>query len=243
MARMKDKATLVVGGATGIGFATADRLAREGASVFLTGRRADEIEAAAAAIGHGATAIVADASKSEDLVHAVSVVSAVHGRIDALVLNAGASEPARLEEFTDAHFERLFSVNVRGAVYGMQAAAAVMREGASAVLVGSVAAVAGIEGYGAYSATKAALRSYARTWTAELSGRGVRVNVVAPAPTDTEMMAVVPEAVRNALIAPIPMGRMARAEEVANAILFLLSDEASFVAGVELSVDGGMTQV
>ncbi|KTS06297.1 MULTISPECIES: SDR family NAD(P)-dependent oxidoreductase [Methylobacterium] len=243
MARMVDKVALVVGGAKGIGLAVAERLAIEGASVVFTGRRADEVEAAAARIGKGARGLVADAALQEDLHRVVATVRETHGRIDALVLNAGISEPATLRDGTPEHFDRHFAVNVRGAVFGLQAALGVMGQGGSVVLMGSIADAAGITPYGTYCATKAALRSYARTWTAELAPQGIRVNVVAPGPTDTAMMASVPEEGRARLIAPIPLGRMARPEEVAAATLFLLSDEASFVAGAELCVDGGMRQV
>ena len=243
MARMVDKVALVVGGAKGIGLAVAERLAVEGASVVFTGRRADEVEAAAAQIGYGARGLVADAARQEDLHRVVATVRETHGRIDALVLNAGISEPATLRDGTPEHFDRHFAVNVRGAVFGLQAALGAMGRGGSVVLMGSIADDAGITPYGTYAATKAALRSYARTWTAELAPQGIRVNVVAPGPTDTAMMARVPEEGRAALIAPIPLGRMARPEEVAAATLFLLSDEASFVAGAELCVDGGMRQV
>lgn len=243
MARMVDKVALVVGGAKGIGLAVAERLAIEGASVVFTGRRADEVEAAAARIGKGARGLVADAALQEDLHRVVATVRETHGRIDALVLNAGISEPATLRDGTPEHFDRHFAVNVRGAVFGLQAALGVMGQGGSVVLMGSIADATGITPYGTYCATKAALRSYARTWTAELAPQGIRVNVVAPGPTDTAMMASVPEEGRARLIAPIPLGRMARPEEVAAATLFLLSDEASFVAGAELCVDGGMRQV
>jgi len=243
MARMTNKVALVVGGAKGIGSAIADRLAAEGALVFLTGRSADEVEQAAQKIGNGARGLIADASLPEDMARVAGEVQGTHGRIDALVLNAGIGEAAALADETPDHFDRLFGVNVRGAVFGLQAALSTMGDGGSVVLVGSIAGSAGVPSYGTYAATKAALRSYARTWTAELAPRGIRVNVVAPGPTDTAMMASVPEAIRAALIAPIPLGRMARPAEVASAALFLLSDEASFVAGIELCVDGGMRQV
>jgi NAD(P)-dependent dehydrogenase (short-subunit alcohol dehydrogenase family) len=159
------------------------------------------------------------------------------------VLNAGLSEPSQIAEITPEHFDRHFDVNVRGMVFGLQAALPAMTEGGSVVLVGSIAGNAGYPAYGTYCATKAAVRSYARTWTAELAPKGIRVNVVAPGPTDTDMMAAVAEDTRAAIVAPIPMGRMARPSEVAAAALFLLSDDASYIAGAELCVDGGLRQV
>lgn len=243
MARMHNKVALVVGGAKGIGLAIAQRLASEGASVFITSRRSSDAERAAVDVGRGAVGIAADASSPEDMLMVVDRVRQTYSRIDALVLNAGISEPAQITEVTPDHFDRHFHVNVRGTVFGLQAALPAMAEGSSAVLVGSIADNAGIPSYGTYAATKAALRSYARTWTAELAPKGIRVNVVAPGPTDTEMMAAVPDDVRESLIAPIPLKRMARPEEVAAATLFLLSDEASYIAGAELCVDGGMRQI
>ena len=243
MARVENRTALVIGGAKGIGLAIAERLSREGATVFLTGRRADEVETAARQVGGGACGLVADASDPKHLAQVIATVTEAQGRLDLLVLNAGLSEPATIADQTGEHFDRHFAVNVRGMVFGLQAALPAMGDGASVVLMGSIADAAGIPAYGTYAATKAAVRSYARTWAAELAPRGIRVNVVAPGPTDTDMMAAVPEDVRAALIAPIPMGRMARADEVASATLFLLSDDASFITGAELCVDGGMRQV
>jgi len=173
----------------------------------------------------------------------VAEVGRRHGRIDALVLNAGLSEPATIAEETAEHFDRHFGVNVRGALFGIQAALPVLSDGASVVLVGSIADAMGVTPFSTYGATKAALRSYARSWAAELAPRRIRVNVVAPGPTDTDMMAAVSEEMRQRLIAPIPLSRMARPDEVATAAVFLLSDEAGFITGAELCVDGGMRQV
>lgn len=243
MARMNKKIALVVGGAKGIGLAIAERLAAEGATVFLTSRRQEDAEKAAAQVGRGAVGITADAGSAQGMLAAVETVRQAAGRIDALVLNAGLSEPAQIADITPEHFDRHFDVNVRGMVFGLQAALPAMADGASVVLVGSIAASAGYASYGTYCATKAAVRSYARTWTAELAPKGIRVNVVAPGPTDTAMMASVDPDMRAAIVAPIPMGRMARPSEVAAAALFLLSDEASYIAGAELCVDGGLRQV
>jgi NAD(P)-dependent dehydrogenase (short-subunit alcohol dehydrogenase family) len=241
MARMK--VALVVGGAKGIGLAIAERLSAEGANVFITSRRGEDAEKVAKDIGNGAVGIAADASSPEDMVFAVETVRKAYGRIDALVLNAGLSEPSQIAEITPEHFDRHFDVNVRGMVFGLQAALPAMTAGGSVVLVGSIAGNAGYAAYGTYCATKAAVRSYARTWTAELAPKGIRVNVVAPGPTNTDMMAAVADDVRAAIVAPIPMGRMARPSEVAAAALFLLSDDASYIAGAELCVDGGVRQV
>ncbi|RYF07079.1 MAG: SDR family oxidoreductase [Oxalobacteraceae bacterium] len=243
MAGMTGKVALVVGGAKGIGLATARALAENGASVMLTGRRQHEVSTAAESIGPSAQGIAADAASQADLEHVVREAQRLHGRIDALVLNAGLSEPATLPEETAEHFDRHFAVNVRGAMFGIQASLPLLSEGASVVLVGSIADAMGVTPFSTYAASKAALRSYARSWAAELAPRRIRVNVVAPGPTDTDMMAAVSDEMRQMLIAPIPLGRMARVDEVAAAAVFLLSDAASFVTGAELCVDGGMRQV
>jgi len=243
MARLDNDIALVVGGAKGIGLAIAERLASDGARVYLTGRNAAEVENAAKRVGHKAVGLVANASDAGDLARVVETVRTQDGRIDALVLNAGLAEPALLVDATVEHFDRHFAVNVRGAMLALQASLATMPDGAAVVLIGSIADAIGVPNYGVYAATKAAIRSFARTWTAELGPRRIRVNVVSPGPTDTAMMAATPEDMRAALIGQIPLGRMARPNEVAAAVAFLASEDASFINGAELCVDGGMTQV
>ncbi|MBE9603865.1 SDR family oxidoreductase [Acetobacteraceae bacterium H6797] len=243
MARMTDKIALVVGGAKGIGLAIAERLAAEGASVAITGRSSSEVAKVAASIGPKVRGLVADAGKPEEIEAAISAVQETFGRIDALVLNAGISEPASLEAESAENVDRHFTLNVRGPVPAAKAALKAMSAGGSIVLIGSIADAIGVPTRGSYSASKAALRSYARTWTAELAPRGIRVNVVSPGPTDTAMMAAVGAEERAALLSLIPLGRLARPEEVAAAAAFLLSDEASYIAGAELCVDGGVAQV
>ncbi|MDY0981291.1 MULTISPECIES: SDR family NAD(P)-dependent oxidoreductase [Stenotrophomonas] len=243
MKKMEGKVALVVGGARGIGLAVAARIAAEGATVFITGRDRKQVEEGVAAIGPDGRGIVADASVREDIDRVMREVGSQFSRLDALVLNAGLSEPASLAEVTEEHFDRHFSVNVLAQIFGLQKALGLLQEGAAVVLMGSVASSLGIANYGTYAATKAALRSYARTWAAELAPRGIRINVVAPGPTDTEMMERVPDEMRRSIVAPILLGRMAKPAEVASATLFLLSDESSFITGVELCVDGGMGQV
>ena len=243
MVALADKVAVIIGGASGIGLATARRFAAEGASVYVTGRREDDLAAAVALIGGTAAAIRADAGDPEDLRAALASVQAQRGRIDTLVINAGIAEPAMIDDIDEDHFDRHVRLNLRAPVFALQAALPAMPAGGSVVLIGSIAGLIGTPGYGAYAATKAGLRSFARTWTNELAVKGVRINVVSPGPTETAMFADVPDEARESLINLIPLGRLARAEEVAAAALFLASAESSFVAGAELCVDGGMAQV
>lgn len=243
MAALHDKVALVIGGASGIGLAIAKRFAAEGAEVYFTGRRQADLDAALALIGEGSHAVLADAGRSDDVKAVVDQIGSRRGRIDTLVVNAGFSEPSGIEDITEDHFDRIVGVNLRALLFTVQAALPLMSRGATVVLVGSIAGHVGTEGFSVYSATKAGVRALARTWTTELAPRGIRVNVVSPGPTDTAMFESVPETTRSQLASTIPMGRLGRPEEVAAAALFLASEESSFVAGVELCVDGGLSQV
>jgi NAD(P)-dependent dehydrogenase (short-subunit alcohol dehydrogenase family) len=159
------------------------------------------------------------------------------------VVNSGISEYSLVDDITEAHFDGIFDLNVRAAAFTVQKAVPHMPTGSTIVLIGSIADAVGVYGYGTYAASKAALRSYARTWTAELVGRGIRVNTLSPGPVDTEMMAATSDEVRESLTSRIPLGRMGKPEEIAAAALFLASSESSYIAGAELCIDGGMTQV
>lgn len=243
MVAMAGKVAVIIGGASGIGLATARRFAAEGAHVYITGRRDDALKAAVEAIGGTVKALRADAGDPEHLRAAFASVHAERGRIDVLVINAGIANPGTIDEIDEEHLDRHVRLNLRAPVFAVQAALPAMRPGGSVVLIGSIAGSIGTPGYGAYAATKAGLRSFARTWTNELAARGVRVNVVSPGPTETAMFSGIPDEAREGLMRQIPLGRLARPEEVAAAALFLASEESSFVAGAELCVDGGMAQV
>jgi len=242
MNRLANKIALVVGGVGGIGGAISQRFANEGAGVYATSRKG--VETISELEGSGSIRVIqADASEKPDLKRVIEHIRSKEGRIDVLVVNAGLSEYAPLEEISDDHFDRAFGLNVRSLVFAAQGAVDLMQSGGTIVLIGSIAGDIGTKGYGVYGATKAAVRSFTRTWANELATRGIRVNVVSPGPTDTAMMASTSQELRDALSSMIPLGRMGRPEEVAAAALFLASDESSFTTGAELVVDGGMAQV
>ncbi len=243
MSRLKGKIAVITGGNSGIGLATAKRFVEEGAYVFITGRRQNELDKAVGLIGQHIESIQGDATRAEDLDRLYETVKARKGKIDILVLSSGMSEYATLAETTAAHFDQTFDLNARATLFAVQKAVPLMVDGGSIVLIGSIAGSIGTPGYGAYGATKAAVRSFARTWTRELSGLGIRINTLSPGPIETPMFASVTDDMRKTLTDLIPLGRLGQPAEVAAAALFLASDESSFIAGAELCIDGGMAQV
>nr|4I5D_A Chain A, Alclohol dehydrogenase/short-chain dehydrogenase [Ralstonia sp. DSMZ 6428]4I5D_B Chain B, Alclohol dehydrogenase/short-chain dehydrogenase [Ralstonia sp. DSMZ 6428]4I5D_C Chain C, Alclohol dehydrogenase/short-chain dehydrogenase [Ralstonia sp. DSMZ 6428]4I5D_D Chain D, Alclohol dehydrogenase/short-chain dehydrogenase [Ralstonia sp. DSMZ 6428]4I5D_E Chain E, Alclohol dehydrogenase/short-chain dehydrogenase [Ralstonia sp. DSMZ 6428]4I5D_F Chain F, Alclohol dehydrogenase/short-chain d len=247
--RLLNKTAVITGGNSGIGLATAKRFVAEGAYVFIVGRRRKELEQAAAEIGRNVTAVKADVTKLEDLDRLYAIVREQRGSIDVLFANSGAIEQKTLEEITPEHYDRTFDVNVRGLIFTVQKALPLLRDGGSVILTSSVAGVLGLQAHDTYSAAKAAVRSLARTWTTELKGRSIRVNAVSPGAIDTPIIenqvSTQEEAdeLRAKFAAATPLGRVGRPEELAAAVLFLASDDSSYVAGIELFVDGGLTQV
>ena len=244
------KIALITGGSTGIGHATASRLAREGATVVITGRRQELLDEALKQIGHDATGIRSDISSSADLERIIQTISASHGRMDILFANAGGGEFAALGDITEAQVDKYFDINVKGTLMTVQSALPLMQAGSAIVVTGSIASIQGVPAFGVYAATKAALRSFARTWASDLKGRDIRVNVVSPGVvvtpaykselkmTDEQIEAYIKEVAETT-----PLGRVGQADEIAKAVSFLASDDASYITGVELFVDGGRVQV
>ncbi|WP_248746976.1 glucose 1-dehydrogenase [Pseudomonas sp. MWU12-2037] len=249
MNKLQGKIAVITGGSSGIGLATAQRFVEEGAYVFITGRRQAELDKAVALIGRNVTAVQGDVSSSEDLNRLYEVVEREKGCIDVLVANSGIVDPTYLNDISVEHYDGTFDINVKGLLFTVQKALPLIRDGGSIILTASIAATKGIPGYGTYSATKAAVRSFARTWTLELQDRGIRVNSLSPGPVDTPIMesqASTQEQVdqlKASFAKAVPLGRLGRPEEIASAALFLASDDSSFVAGIDLCVDGGMAQV
>jgi len=240
MLKLEGKTALITGGNSGIGLAIARRFASEGAHVVIAGRRQAQLDAAVASIGAHATAVQADVTSPDDLDRLFDTIDASGKRLDILVTASGIAEHASLEDTTPEHVDAAFGLNVRGMVFTVQRAVRRMADGGTIVLVGSIAGQIANPGYGTYSATKAAVRSYARTWTHELAPRGIRVNTISPGPIDTPMFDKVSDEMRQAVAGRIPFKRLGRPEEVADAALFLASGESRYVAGAELVIDGGM---
>jgi NAD(P)-dependent dehydrogenase (short-subunit alcohol dehydrogenase family) len=249
MGLLEGKTALVTGGSTGIGLASAVRLAAEGAHVFITGRRKTELDAAIEVIGSSATAVIGDISNPADLDRLYDTIRSRGRGLDVLFANAAVAEFATLEQATEQHFDTLFGINVRGTLFTVQKALPLLNDDASVILNGSTNVDVGAEAFGVYAATKAATRSFARTWANELKGRGIRVNTITPGPTDTpglSGLAPAPEhaaGLRQSLAAQVPLGRLGRPEEIAAAVAFLASTQSSFITGSSLYVDGGLNQI
>jgi len=241
MLKLEGKTALVTGGNSGIGLAIAQRFAQEGAHVFITGRREAQLAEAVTLIGGNVEAIAGDITNIHDRSRLFDTIHTRAGKLDILVYSSGVSEPASLEESTEEHIDRAFGLNVRAMVLTVQQAIGQMGEGGTIVLLGSIAGSMAVPGYGTYAASKAAVRSYARTWTSELAPRGIRVNTLSPGPTDTPMFSQASDDVRQTLSAQIPVKRLGNPDEVAAAALFLASDDSSYVSGAELVIDGGMS--
>ncbi|MEU3188596.1 SDR family oxidoreductase [Streptomyces sp. NPDC006923] len=246
MGLLEGKTALVTGGSTGIGLASAIRLAAEGAQVFITGRRETELDAAVEAIGPSATAVTGDISNLADLDRLYEAVLSRERGLDVLFANASVASLVPLEQVTEEHFDTLFGINVRGTLFTVQKALPLLNDGASIILNGSTNVDVGDEALGVYAATKAATRSFARTWANELKTRGIRVNTVTPGPTDTPAVSGLtpaPDLFKQRLATRVPMGRLGRPEEIAAAVAFLASEQSSFITGSSLYVDGGLNQI
>ncbi len=245
---LSDKIALVTGGSTGIGLASAQELAAQGAKVYITGRRQEELDAAVALIGSSAKGIRADASRLDDLDKVYAQIAEESGRLDILFANAGGGDMLPLGAITEEHFDRIFGTNVRGVLFTVQKALPLLSAGSSIILTASTVSVKGTANFSVYSASKAAVRNFARSWALDLQGRGIRVNVVSPGPVKTPGLGgLVAEDQRqglfDALAAQVPLGRIGEPAEVGKAVAFLASDAASFINAIELFVDGGMAQI
>ncbi|UJD94720.1 SDR family oxidoreductase [Lelliottia amnigena] len=245
---LSGKIALVTGGSTGIGLATVQELAAQGAKVYLTGRRQQELDDAVALVGASATGIRADASRLDDLDKVYAQIAEESGRLDILFANAGGGDMLPLGAITEEHFDRIFGTNVRGVLFTVQKALPLLSAGSSIILTASTVSVKGTANFSVYSASKAAVRNFARSWALDLQGRGIRVNVVSPGPVKTPGLGgLVPEGQRqglyDGLAAQVPLGRIGEPAEVGKAVAFLASDAASFINAVELFVDGGMAQI
>jgi len=249
MSRLNGKIAVVTGGNSGIGLATAIRFATEGAQVVIVGRRQDELDKALALIGHEAIAIQGDISKLDDLARIFTQIKADKGRVDVLFANAGLGDFQPIGSITEESFDRTFGINVKGTLFIVQNALPLMHAGSSVILTGSTTGTMGTPAFSVYSATKAALRNFARSWALDLKGSGIRVNVLSPGPISTPGLDLAlsgtgqKEAIIDDMTAQVPLGRIGKPEEVAAAALFLASDESSFMTGSEMFVDGGFAQV
>jgi NAD(P)-dependent dehydrogenase (short-subunit alcohol dehydrogenase family) len=243
MGKLEGKVAVITGGSSGLALETAKRFVEEGAYVFITGRRQQQLDEAVNLIGRNVTGVRGDAANLEDLDRLFDTVKRDKRKIDILFASAGKGEAATLGEITEEHFDREFGLIVRGTLFTAQKALPLLNDGGSIIMTGSVASVKGFPGFGIYAAAKAALRSFARTWLNELKGRNIRVNVLSRGQVDTPDSQRLDEATRKMFESLIPRGKMGRPEEIAAAAVFLASDEASYVNGLDFAVDGGFSAI
>lgn len=249
MSKLQGKVAVITGGNSGIGLATAQRFVAEGAHVFITGRRQSELDAAVKQIGKNVTGVQGDVSKLADLDRLFAAVKQQKGRLDILFANAGGGTFSPLGSITEEYFDNIIDINVKGVVFTVQKALPLFQDGGSIILNSSIAGSKGMQAFSIYSAAKAAVRSLARSWTVDLKGRNVRVNAVSPGPIETPGLTNLAQGeeqiqqLRASLAAGVPMGRVGEPDEIAKAVVFLASDDSSFITGIELFVDGGFAQV
>jgi NAD(P)-dependent dehydrogenase (short-subunit alcohol dehydrogenase family) len=242
--KLAGKVALVTGGSAGIGLGIAKHFAEEGARVFITGRHQSELDKAVGSIGGGAAAIQGDISNLADLDRIFAQIQVQTGRIDVLAVNAGVYELGTLGEITEEHFDKTFNTNVRGLLFTVQKALPSLIKGSSVILTGSMVSNKGFAACSVYNASKAAVRSFARTWIVDLKGRGIRINVLSPGFTDTPGLArFMTDDERGAAVASVPLGRIGTPDDLGKAAVFLASDDSAYVTGIELFVDGGVAQI
>jgi NAD(P)-dependent dehydrogenase (short-subunit alcohol dehydrogenase family) len=249
MTKLEGKVAVITGGSSGIGLATAQRFVAEGAYVYITGRRQSELDAAVRQIGKNVTGVQGDVSHLADLDRLYATVKQQHGRIDIVFANAGIGEFASLGEISEAHFDNTFNVNVKGLLFTVQKALPLLQDGGSIILTASTTSIKGAPAFSVYSATNAAIRSFARNWTLDLKARQIRVNAVSPGPTNTPGLNNLGQTeeqskqILTSLATTVPLGRLGDPDEIAKAVVFLASDDSSFITGIELFVDGGQAQI
>lgn len=244
MAKLAGKVAVIIGGTTGMALETAKLFVEEGAYVFVTGRRQDFVNDAVKEIGRNVRGVPGDIASPEDLDRLFETIGFEKGQIDVLFVSAGAGHMGQfVTNVTPEVFDQTFNVNVKAVLFAVQKALPLFRDGGSIILNSSIAHLKGMPGASVYSASKAAVRAFARGWTMELKDRNIRVNVISPGPIDTAFTQPAPQEWKDAMTAMVPMGRFGRPREIATAALFLACDDSSFITGIDLCVDGGLTQI
>lgn len=247
--KLEGKIAVITGGNSGIGLATAKRFVTEGAYVFITGRRQKQLDLAVSEIGKNVMGIQSDVSNLADIDKIYTTIKDQKNRIDIIFANAGIAQFAPLEKISEEHFDKIFSINVKGLLFSVQKLLPIFQEGGSIILNASIGSSKGVEETSVYSATKAAVRSFARTWTVDLRHRKIRVNAISPGPIDTPIFSNLmqneeqSEQFKKNIVNTVPMGRMGTPDEVAKVVSFLASDDSSYITGIELFVDGGLAQI